>query len=258
MERASRRRADRGRRARAHRRVPGRLRESLAKSRRALTNADNATFDPGSELAWSGWRRRSSERRRRRRRRPSSSAASRLAATPPARGSARGRGRRMFGGPPSLAHRRPSVILRRRRQRHREDDNDRQARPEAAGARTVGPRRRRGHLPRGGGGAAGDLGAAGRGGLRRLTAWSRPRCGRVRRGRGGAGARGTTSRSSTPRAGCTQANLMAELEKVRGVIETRVEGAPHETLLVVDATTGQNGLQRRGSSARRSASPASR
>jgi fused signal recognition particle receptor len=41
----------------------------------------------------------------------------------------------------------------------------------------------------------------------------------------------------------TQANLMAELEKVRRVIGTRVEGAPHETLLVVDATTGQNGLQ---------------
>jgi fused signal recognition particle receptor len=41
----------------------------------------------------------------------------------------------------------------------------------------------------------------------------------------------------------TQANLMAELEKVKRVIAGRVEGAPHETLLVVDATTGQNGLQ---------------
>jgi fused signal recognition particle receptor len=41
----------------------------------------------------------------------------------------------------------------------------------------------------------------------------------------------------------TQANLMAELEKVRRVIAGRIEGAPHETLLVVDATTGQNGLQ---------------
>jgi fused signal recognition particle receptor len=41
----------------------------------------------------------------------------------------------------------------------------------------------------------------------------------------------------------TQSNLMAELEKVRRVIEGRVDGAPHETLLVVDATTGQNGLQ---------------
>lgn len=41
----------------------------------------------------------------------------------------------------------------------------------------------------------------------------------------------------------TQSNLMAELEKVRRVIAGRLEGAPHETLLVVDATTGQNGLQ---------------
>jgi fused signal recognition particle receptor len=41
----------------------------------------------------------------------------------------------------------------------------------------------------------------------------------------------------------TQSNLMAELEKVRRVIEGRIDSAPHETLLVVDATTGQNGLQ---------------
>jgi fused signal recognition particle receptor len=41
----------------------------------------------------------------------------------------------------------------------------------------------------------------------------------------------------------TQHNLMEELAKVRRVIEKRLPGAPHETLLVVDATTGQNGLQ---------------
>ena len=41
----------------------------------------------------------------------------------------------------------------------------------------------------------------------------------------------------------TQSNLMEELAKVRRVIEGRLEGAPHETILVVDATTGQNGLQ---------------
>jgi fused signal recognition particle receptor len=41
----------------------------------------------------------------------------------------------------------------------------------------------------------------------------------------------------------TQSNLMDELAKVRRVISGRLEGAPHETLLVVDATTGQNGLQ---------------
>jgi fused signal recognition particle receptor len=41
----------------------------------------------------------------------------------------------------------------------------------------------------------------------------------------------------------TQTNLMEELAKVRRVVERRLPGAPHETLLVVDATTGQNGLQ---------------
>jgi fused signal recognition particle receptor len=41
----------------------------------------------------------------------------------------------------------------------------------------------------------------------------------------------------------TQVNLMEELAKVRRVIARRLEGAPHETLLVVDATTGQNGVQ---------------
>jgi fused signal recognition particle receptor len=41
----------------------------------------------------------------------------------------------------------------------------------------------------------------------------------------------------------TQSNLMEELAKVRRVIEKRLPGAPHETLLVIDATTGQNGLQ---------------
>jgi fused signal recognition particle receptor len=41
----------------------------------------------------------------------------------------------------------------------------------------------------------------------------------------------------------TQANLMEELAKVRRVIAGKLDGAPHETLLVVDATTGQNGVQ---------------
>jgi len=41
----------------------------------------------------------------------------------------------------------------------------------------------------------------------------------------------------------TQSNLMDELAKVRRVIAGRREGAPHEVLLVVDATTGQNALQ---------------
>ena len=36
---------------------------------------------------------------------------------------------------------------------------------------------------------------------------------------------------------------MEELAKVRRVIEKQMPGAPHETLLTVDATTGQNGLR---------------
>jgi fused signal recognition particle receptor len=41
----------------------------------------------------------------------------------------------------------------------------------------------------------------------------------------------------------TQVNLMRELEKVSRVIQKQLPGAPHETLLVLDATTGQNGLR---------------
>lgn len=37
-------------------------------------------------------------------------------------------------------------------------------------------------------------------------------------------------------------NLMNELEKIRKVIVQNIEGAPHETMLVIDATTGQNGI----------------
>jgi fused signal recognition particle receptor len=41
----------------------------------------------------------------------------------------------------------------------------------------------------------------------------------------------------------TQDDLMAELGKVRRVIANQISDAPHETLLTVDATTGQNGLR---------------
>src|SRR6266581_9733889 len=41
----------------------------------------------------------------------------------------------------------------------------------------------------------------------------------------------------------TKTNLMAELEKMRRTAQRLVPGAPHEVLLVIDATTGQNGLQ---------------
>ena len=41
----------------------------------------------------------------------------------------------------------------------------------------------------------------------------------------------------------TKAHLIEELKKIRRVIAREQPGAPHETLLVLDATTGQNGLQ---------------
>ena len=41
----------------------------------------------------------------------------------------------------------------------------------------------------------------------------------------------------------TQTHLMRELEKVRNVIARKIPGAPHETLLVLDATNGQNAIQ---------------
>jgi fused signal recognition particle receptor len=40
----------------------------------------------------------------------------------------------------------------------------------------------------------------------------------------------------------TQAHLMRELEKIRRVVSKQIEGAPHEVLLVLDATTGQNAI----------------
>jgi fused signal recognition particle receptor len=45
----------------------------------------------------------------------------------------------------------------------------------------------------------------------------------------------------------TQANLMSQLAKIRRVIEKQIPAAPHEVLLVLDATAGQNGIsQARG------------
>lgn len=40
----------------------------------------------------------------------------------------------------------------------------------------------------------------------------------------------------------TEDGLMRQLEKIRGVLAKRIEGAPHESLLVLDATQGQNAL----------------
>jgi fused signal recognition particle receptor len=40
----------------------------------------------------------------------------------------------------------------------------------------------------------------------------------------------------------TRINLMSELDKIRRIVAREIEGAPHEVLLVLDATVGQNGL----------------
>ena len=40
----------------------------------------------------------------------------------------------------------------------------------------------------------------------------------------------------------TSVNLMAELKKITRVIGKKMDGAPHEVMLVLDATTGQNGI----------------
>ncbi len=41
----------------------------------------------------------------------------------------------------------------------------------------------------------------------------------------------------------TQTHLMRELEKIRNVIQRLIPGAPHEVLLVIDATNGQNAIR---------------
>ena len=41
----------------------------------------------------------------------------------------------------------------------------------------------------------------------------------------------------------TQTHLMRELEKIRGVLERKIPGSPHEVLLVLDATNGQNAIR---------------
>ena len=40
----------------------------------------------------------------------------------------------------------------------------------------------------------------------------------------------------------TKSNLMAELSKIKRVMSKEIEDAPHETFLIIDATTGQNGV----------------
>ena len=127
-----------------------------------------------------------------------------------------------------------------RGERQRQDHHDRQdglAPPEGAGP--LGAARRRRHLPSRRRRAAHHLGGA-----RRQRDRARRRRARIR-------APWSTTPSTPPsRAGTTwsswtrpgrlhtQQHLMDELRKIRKVIAGRVPGAPHETLLTIDATTG--------------------
>ena len=110
----------------------------------------------------------------------------------------------------------------------------------------IGPIRdhgRRGHLPGGGPGAARRMGGPRRLRDRQRGAGSDPGA-VVFDAIEAARARGhDVVIADTAGRLHTQVPLMEELSKVRRVIEKQIEGAPHETLLIVDATTGQNGLR---------------
>ena len=130
----------------------------------------------------------------------------------------------------------------RRRERRGQDHLDRQARQDSAGAGPFGAARRGRHVPRRGAGAARRLGRAQR---RRRDRAGRRRPGRgdVRRDRRRAG-RAAIDVVLADTAGRlpTQLHLMDEIRKVQRVIRKTDAAAPHETLLVLDANTGQNAL----------------
>ena len=130
---------------------------------------------------------------------------------------------------------------RRRRQRDGQDDDDREARDSRTGRRQARDPGCGGHLSRRGGRAAPDLGRPG--GCRTSHAAGADPAAVVFDTLDAAVARGadvvivdTAGRLHT------KSNLMDELSKIRRVIDRRLPGATPETLLVLDATTGQNGL----------------
>ena len=146
---------------------------------------------------------------------------------------------RLLGEPPTLdvaprAERDP----RRRRQRHRQDDHDRQARLAlrehgrsvlVAGADTFRAAADE-QLEIWADRAGADFVGAERGADPAAVAFDALEAARAR-------GRDVVIVDTAGRLH-TQTSLMAELEKVRRVLAQRLEGAPHETLLVVDATTG--------------------
>jgi fused signal recognition particle receptor len=222
-----------------------RLRDSLGKSRRALTEQIAAgTFDAADDAAWERLEEAliaadvgvpsTAELVRRLEARGELGDLSEALVEETAA---------LLGEPGRLSSTGTERDPRRRRQRHRQDDDDRQAREPPARAWAHGRARRRRHLR-----AAAE---------EQLEIWAeRAGADFVGGERGGdpaavaydaielAAERGrdvvivdTAGRLHT------QANLMEELAKVRRVIAQKQEGAPNETLLVVDATTGQNGVQ---------------
>ena len=133
---------------------------------------------------------------------------------------------------------------RRRRQRHRQDDHDRKARRQAGSsttARSCSPQPTRSGRPPKSNSRSGRSVRAPTSSARRAAAIRPPLP--TTRSRRPPHAAATSVIVDTAGRLHTQTNLMEELAKVRRVIAGRLEGAPHETLLVVDATTGQNGLQ---------------
>ena len=164
-----------------------RLRESLGKSRRALVAELGASFDPSQEDAWErlevaliradvGVTATAELVRRLEARGDVTDLAGALAEEV----------EELFGAASraGASERRPDGRSRGRRERHRKDDDDRKAREEAVGPRALGPRRGGRHVPRGGGGAARDLGRSRRRRLRRGIAGRRSGGGGLRRGRG--------------------------------------------------------------------------
>ena len=144
-----------------------------------------------------------------------------------------------------LADRQGAAVGRhgRGRERIRQDDHHRQARGEAPGQRPQGPARRGRHLPR-----RRRRAARGLGGARRRADRARARRApipasvcfeAVQRG-----AQDGVDVVLCDTAGRlhTKAPLMEELKKVKRVIAKAAEGAPHEVLLVLDATNGQNAI----------------
>ena len=137
----------------------------------------------------------------------------------------------------------PQVVLVVGRQRLRQDDDGREAGASAAAGRAPAAHLCRRHLQ---GGRRGP--APGVGGTRRRRSGARAREGgdpaavvfdAIQAGR--ARDRDVVLVDTAGRLH-TRADLMAELDKMRRVASRAVAGAPHEVLLVLDATVGQNGL----------------